>query len=394
MKILVVSQHYYPENFRITNICETLVSMGHKVSVVCGYPNYPEGEIYDGYKGKDKKKHKNEIINGVNVMRCFEISRGHSTLRRFLNYYSVCLSMKRKAKKIKEKYDCVFVNETSPIMVGWAGVAYAKKNKVPCILYCYDLWPASLTAGGVKTTSLIYKYFNKVSRDVYSRVDRICVTSRSFANYLVTIHNIDKTKISYLPQYCEDVFSNIKDNLKNDYNFVFAGNIGKIQSVETIVKAANLLKDRKDIKIHIVGDGSDADGCKKLASDLCLDNVIFYGKRPIDEMPDFYSLADAMIVTLGKDDLISKTLPGKVQSYMAASKPIIGAIDGETKAIIEESGCGLVCDAEDFTQLATYFREFDKEKAKKFSLNSRKFYENNFEKNVFFNSLERELMGE
>ena len=394
MKILVVSQHYYPENFRITDICETLVSMGHSVSVICGYPNYPEGEMYEGYKGKQKKSHKREVINGVNVTRCFEISRGHNVLRRFLNYYSVCISMKRRAKRIKEKFDCVFVNETSPIMVGWAGIAYAKKHKVPCILYCYDLWPASLAAGGVKKNSFLYKYFNKVSKNVYSKVDHICVTSRSFVNYLETVHNIEESKISYLPQYCESVFSNVKNDLKVDYNFVFAGNIGKIQSVETIIKAANLLKDRNDIKFHIVGDGSDYEGCKKLAENLDISNITFYGKRPIGDMPYFYSIADAMIVTLGKDELISKTLPGKIQSYMAASKPIIGAIDGETKAIIEESGCGLVCGAEDFTQLATLFREFDKDKAKVYSENSRNFYIKNFERTVFFKTLERKLLGE
>ena len=190
MKILVISQHYYPENFRITDICETLVKQGHEVTVICGYPNYPEGYIYPDYKGKNKKKHKDEVINGVAIHRCHEIPRGHSAFKLFLNYYSVCLSMKKKAKRLKEKFDCVFVNQTSPVMVGWAGIAYKKKNNVPCLLYCYDLWPASLAAGGIKKSSLVDKHYQKVSKKIYQQADHICVTSKSFVEYLNETHDL------------------------------------------------------------------------------------------------------------------------------------------------------------------------------------------------------------
>ena len=167
-----------------------------------------------------------------------------------------------------------------------------------------------------------------------------------------------------------------------------------MQSVETIVKAANLIKNRRDIKIHIVGDGSAYKQCVDLASNLGTDNVIFHGRRPIEDMPFFYSLADAMIVTLSKNELISKTLPGKVQSYMASGKPIIGAVDGETKEVINESGCGYVCDAEDYESLALLFLNFDKKQLNELSKASKSYYDRNFEKSVFFEKINKELIGE
>ncbi len=390
MKILVVSQHYYPENFRITDICEELVKRGHRVDVICGLPNYPEGIVLKEYKNK---KNWEQEINGVKIHRCYEYGRGNNKIKLFLNYYSVCLSMKRKAKKMKEKYDLVLINQLSPVMVSWAGIAYAKKNKVPCLLYCYDLWPDSLAAGGINKGNLIFKYFYKISNKCYSNVDKILVTSKSFIKYFENYHNINLSKIEYLPQYCEDLFElvnigNKKLATNSKFNYVFAGNIGKMQSVETIIKAASLIKN-EDITIHIVGDGSNLETCKNIAKSMDLKNVIFYGRKPLEDMPKFYALADAMIVTLSKNDIISKTLPGKVQSYMCASKPIVGCIDGEAQIIINEAQCGLCCDSENSEMLANLFIEMSKRDLNEMGKNAKKYYDNNFNKNLFFEKLER-----
>jgi len=393
MKILVVSQYYYPENFRITDICEELVKRGHHVEVITGLPNYPEGVVPKEYK--DKKNWEQEI-NGVKIHRCYEYGRGNSKIKLFLNYYSVSLSMKRKAKKMKEKFDLVLINQLSPVMVSWAGLAYAKKHKVPCLLYCYDLWPDSLAAGGIKKGNIIFKYFYKVSNKCYKNADKILVTSKMFLDYFADYHKIDSTKVEYLPQYCEDIFEMNNQDIENDiqlktkYNYLFAGNIGKMQSVETIIQAAKLITN-EDITIHIVGDGSNLENCKNLANSLALDNVVFYGRRPLEEMPKFYQMADAMIVTLSKNDIISKTLPGKVQSYMCASKPIIGSIDGECFNIINEAKCGLVCHSEDCESLSNLFIKFKELDHKELQKNSKRYYEENFVKNKFFESLEKNM---
>ena len=390
MKILVVCQYYYPEPFRVTDICEELVKRGHQVTVLTGLPNYPEGKILKEYK---KKEHRDETRNGVRIIRCNEHGRGKNAINMLWNYFSFAISGKRKVRKLDKDFDVVFINQLSPVMMAWPGIKYAKKYGKKTILYCYDLWPASLTAGGIKKGSFIYRYFGKISRKIYNQVDHICVTSKSFTDYLVEEHGVDKNKISYLPQYCEELYENIEPQPHEGFNFVFTGNVGKMQSVETIIRAANLIKDRKDISIHIVGDGRDLENCKQLAKELETDNVVFYGRKPIEEMPKFYAMADAMIVTLAKDELISKTLPGKVQSYMAAGKPIIGAADGETAFIFSDSKCGFICGAEDYIGFSKIMDSYTKADSKPLSYNSKDYYFKKYAKNVFFKEIEQQLLN-
>lgn len=393
MKILVISQHYYPENFRITDICETLVQLGNEVTVITGLPNYPEGVVLKEYRNK---KNRFQIMNGVKIIRCFEIGRGKNKIKLFLNYYSICLSMRKKAKHLKEDFDVVLINQLSPVMVAWAGLKYAKKHKVSTYLYCYDLWPDSLAAGGIKKDSLIYKYYYRISNKIYKKADSIMVTSKLFINYFQNIHHIERKKLFYLPQYCEDLFDKIqsKEKIENKYEFVFAGNIGKMQSVETIIEAANLIKNDLSIHIHIVGNGSNLEQCKNLVKNYNLENIIFHGRQPIEKMKYFYELADAMIVTLKNNEVISNTLPGKVQSYMSAGKPIIASINGETQLILKEAKCGLICNAEDYHELANLFLQFKTENAKILGKNAKEYYLNNFSKDLFFKSLIEKLEGE
>ncbi len=389
MKILVVCQYYYPEPFRITDICEELAKRGHQVTVLTGLPNYPEGKILKEYK---KKEHRDEVRNGVRIIRCYEHGRGKNPISLLWNFFSFALSGKRKVKKLDKDFDLVFINQLSPVMMAWPGIKYAKKYGKRSTLYCYDLWPASLATGGIKQSSLFYKLFNKISKRVYNSVDHICVTSRGFADYLSNEHGISKDRISYLPQYCEDIFGMVEDEPHPGLNFVFAGNVGQTQSVQTIIKAASLLKEKKDITIHIVGDGRDLDNCKNLASKLETNNVVFHGRKPIEEMPRFYAMADAMIVTMSKDELISKTLPGKIQSYMAAGKPIVAAANGEVNALIKESKCGLVCEAEDYSSLATNLCRFSEKSLSELAgTNSKKYYLDHFTKSAFFEGLKKTI---
>ena len=389
-KILVICQYYKPEPFRISDICEEMVRRGHEVQVVTGYPNYPEGILYDGY---GLGKHIDEIINGVRIHRCFTIPRKTGTLKRMMNYYSYSVSStkyvlsKECTASDGKPFDVVFCNQLSPVMMADAAIAYKKKYKVSAILYCLDLWPESLIAGGIKRKSKVYQYYHHVSKKIYRQMDKILITSRLFSDYLNNEFGIRKDKIEYLPQYAEDIFGHIPERKEDGtFNFMFAGNIGAVQSVETVIKAAEILKETS-VKFHIVGGGSDLDRLKEMGKDM--DNVVFYGRRPIEEMPKFYENADAMLVTLADDPVLSLTLPGKVQSYMAAGKPIIGAIDGETKIIIEESKCGFCGKANDAVELAENIKRFIKYKDRDImGENARKYYEENFREKLFMNKLE------
>lgn len=393
MKILVICQYYKPEPFRISDICEEMVNRGHEVHVVTGYPNYPEGKLYDGY---GKGKHIDEEINGVKVHRCFTIPRQTGTIKRMLNYYSYVFSsilyvLSRKCKPTDgEKFDVVFCNQLSPIMMAHAAIVYKRKHKVPLIMYCLDLWPESLIAGGIKRNSILYKYYHCVSKMIYRKVDKLLITSRMFTDYFQKEFGINKNKIEYLPQYAEGVFEVIKSKQENEmFDFMFAGNIGAVQSVETILKAAERLKN-EPVRFHIVGSGSDLERLQEIGKDF--DNVIFYGRKPLEEMPEFYKMADAMLVTLQADPILSLTLPGKVQSYMAAGKPIIGAIDGETLKVIQEAKCGYCGKAEDAKLLSENIKKFiNNQNRVLFGENARKFYEEHFEKKKFMDVLERHL---
>lgn len=395
-KILVICQYYKPEPFRISDICEEMVRRGHEVQVVTGYPNYPEGILYDGY---GKGRHIDEVINGVKVHRCFTIPRETGTVKRMLNYYSYAVSSVKYVLSNKcvasdgKNFDIVFCNQLSPVMMADAAIAYKKKHKVPAIMYCLDLWPESLIAGGITRESVIYKYYHYVSKRIYRQMDKILITSRMFSDYLGKEFGIKKEIIEYLPQYAEGIFEQIPPKKENGvFDFMFAGNIGEVQSVETILKAAEELKE-DPVRFHIVGGGTDLERLKKIKEDKELENVIFYGRRPLEEMPEFYAKADAMLITLAADPVLSLTLPGKVQSYMAVGKPIIGAIDGETKSIIQESRCGYCGDADNSKELTRNIREFIRKDTDRDVLgkNAREFYEHNFEEVLFMNQLEKKL---
>lgn len=396
MKILVVSQYYYPEPFRITDICETLVQKGHHVTVLTGLPNYPEGRVLNDYRRGRKR---DETLNGVKVIRTYEIGRGNSRFKLFLNYFSFAVSASIKTLFMKVEHDVVFVNQLSPVMMGIPAIIYKKKHNKKMLLFCLDLWPDSLAAGGVRESSIIYKVFLRISKWVYKSADSILVTSNMFKDYFQNTLGLPITNIEHLPQYAEDLFSEsveIKEDESKDskkgFNFVFAGNIGDMQSVETIIKAANEVHTYRNIAFHIVGDGSKLEECKQLADRFGLANVTFHGRRPVEEMQYFYGMADAMLITLRKNEALSYTLPGKIQSYMAAARPIIGAIDGETSYVIKDADCGLCCNAEDYKKLATLLLQFcHSNKIEQMALNAHNYYINKYGKERFIDRLENAL---
>ena len=386
MKILVICQYYYPEPFRINDICEELVKKGHEVTVVTGTPNYPMGEIYSGYENGLKS---DEVLNGVKIHRCNTLPRKTGAVHRFLNYYSYPHQSCKYIDRLDEKFDVVFINQLSPVMMAKAGIKYTKKNKVRSILYCLDLWPESLVAGGIKRGSAIHKLFHHESKKIYKNVDKILATSHSFSDYFKEEFNIEN--VSYLPQYAEDLFNPIECKKEpNEYiDLMFAGNVGTAQSVKTVIQVAEKCKDIKNLRWHIVGDGIELENLKKMSGDL---PVTFHGRKPVEDMPKFYSMADAMLVTMQKDPVLSLTLPGKVQSYMAAGKTIIGAINGETQKIVGEAKCGLIVGAEDVNGLEEVVREFAVMKDRdELGSNGRKYYEENFSRDRFIDELEKSL---
>lgn len=385
MKILVICQYYYPEPFRIADICEGLVKQGHEVTVVTGTPNYPMGEIYDGYQNDNKQ---DEVINGVKVHRCKIHPRRTGIIHRLWNYYSYPHASKKYISKLDDSFDVVFINQLSPVMMAQAGIKYAKMHKKKTVLYCLDLWPASLIAGGVQSGA-IYKWFYRESKKVYRAVDKILITSKSFADYFEKEFEITDTV--YLPQYAEDTFTPEQCRKEPDeyIDLMFAGNLGAAQSVKTIIEAARRTQDLRQVRYHIVGDGSEYENLKKQAEGL--ENVIFYGRKPMEEMPKYYAMADAMLVTMQKDPILSLTLPGKVQTYMAAGKLIIGSADGETQLVIADAECGVCSESENAEALSENIRNFINMDKAALGQNAKEYYDKHFDKRMFMDCLEKFL---
>jgi len=388
MKILVVCQYYHPEPFRITDICETLKAKGHQVTVLTGLPNYPQGRVLAEYRFGRKRK---ETLNGVEILRCFLVGRGKNRVGLLLNYVSFALSASLKALFLRRDFDVVFAYQLSPVLMCLPAMVYKRRFKKKMVLYCLDLWPASLTAGGIKESSIVFKVFLSISKWIYNSADTLLVSSGMFKEYFLDILGIKSANIIHLPQYAEEVFksSQVVKKAKEGFTFMFAGNVGDMQSVETIIKAANELRENKNISFQIIGDGSRLAQCKKLASELDVKNILFLGRRPVEEMPMYYEKADAMLVTLKNDKYLSYTLPGKVQSYLAAGKPIVGAINGETARVIEEAGCGYCCKAEDYKELAAIILMFSNSNEKlKMAQAAREMYQKEYRKEQFMQILE------
>ncbi|MDO5400278.1 MAG: glycosyltransferase family 4 protein [Eubacteriales bacterium] len=390
MKILVLCQYYAPEPFRLPDICQALAEQGHDVTVVTGTPNYPEGRIYPGY---EKGQHRDETVNGVKVHRCPLIPRKSGVFYRFLNYYSFVLSSEWYLWTCREDFDVVLINQLSPVMMAQAGQSWARRHGKRCVLYCLDLWPESLLAGGISPHSPVYRFFWKVSRRIYRRSDAILVTSRGFEAYFRDVLGVEDRPITYLPQYAEELFDRLPQAEKTDekVHFLFAGNVGAAQSVQTIVEAAALLREEKGIHIHIVGGGVSLESCREMARDL--PNITFHGRQPLEKMPEYYAMADVLLITLVDDPVMSLTLPGKVQTYLAAGKPLVGAIGGETARVIDDARCGLRGPAQDPASLAENIRRAasDADLRRTWGENARAYYESSFRKEYFMQTLIRVL---
>jgi len=388
MNIQVVCQHYYPEQYPLTRICADLAKKGHNISVLTGLPNYPEGYIYKDYRfGKNRR----QTIDGVNIVRSFLFPRGKSKAGLFINYASFAFFSMIKALFIKKDFDAILVIQSSPVTMAMAGMVLKRLTKKPLYIYTFDLWPESLVSGGVKPGSKIYNIIKSLSKWIYQSADRIFVSSKKFEEYFYKVHSI-KGNIDYLPFYADDSFLGVekpKEDKSDTLDLVFAGNIGQMQSVETIIKAAKYLEKEK-VFFHIIGDGSAKEKCETLANESKIKNLKFYGRMDFSKMPEMYTMADAMLITLSNNELISYTLPNKVLSYMAAGKPIIAGVNGEAAKVIRDAECGYVADAEDYMGLADVIREFIKtENKEELSKNSRKYYNNNFTMDIFIERLKK-----
>jgi colanic acid biosynthesis glycosyl transferase WcaI len=405
MKLLIVTQYFWPESFRINDIAVSLVERGHEVTVLTATPNYPEGKFFKGYNWLQKSK---ENYKGVNILRVPVIARGKkSKIKLLLNYLSYAFSASLCGPFIcPSKIDLVLVLQLSPVTIGIPGIVMKKLKKAPLFFWVQDLWPESLTAVGViKPSSVILKPIIKLVEYLYSKSDRILIQSKAF-EAPIRKYRDDIETFYYLPNCAEKIFKPIQADKSNQefkqipkgFCIMFAGNIGEAQDFETILKAAKILETYKDINWVILGDGRAKFWIEEKIQDMGLQKVFhLLGKHPIEKMPIYFSYADVMLVTLKKDPIFSYTIPAKIQSYLACSKPIIAGLDGEGASVVRESGAGVSCEPENPKELAEkvleiyHMSEVERENMGKAG---QQFFKNNFESDMLVTRLENWMLSE
>lgn len=354
MHILVVTQYFWPEQFRINDLVTELVKQGQQVTVLTGMPNYPQGKWFNGY-GWFKPTEEN--YNGVTIKRVPLWPRGKGrSYELILNYFSFMLSaMLLGIFRCRDQYDVIFVFQTSPITVAYPAILLKKLHKIPLIMWVQDLWPESLSAVGAIKSKRILNWVERWVRGIYRQCDLILAQSKAFIPK-IRKQAVPQEKLLYFPNWAEanyvprqlnEIAAEIKSKLPTGFIIVFAGNLGAAQSLPTLIAAAKHVRAFPDIHWVVLGDGRKrADFLQEISAQQ-LTNIHWLGQKPMEEMSDYYGLADVLLVTLRRDPIFELTIPSKVQSYLACAKPIVAALDGEGCRVIKEAQAGLVVPTED-----------------------------------------------
>jgi glycosyltransferase involved in cell wall biosynthesis len=360
MRILLVSQYFWPEFFIINDLVRTLTAQGHVVKVLTGKPNYPEGVVFEGYSASGYQE---EIYDSsVRVCRAPLRPRGSSGAKNLLlNYLSFVVNgLRYFPRAVKdENFDAILVFAMSPITAAIPAIYLKWKLKSHLAVWVQDLWPESLSATGFVKNKTALRAAGWMVRGIYAFVDTLLVQSRAFRDPVSRY--ADPGKIVYYPNSYQDVPPSTEQTripapllaeLENHFCLVFAGNLGTAQSVETLVEVADKLRGLSGLKIVLVGSGSMLSWIESQKQSRALDNLILAGRFPASEMPHFFSRAAGLLVTLKQNEAFSYTIPSKVQAYLAAGRPIIAALDGEGARIVQEAGAGLTSPAQDAEGMA------------------------------------------
>ncbi len=404
MKILLVCQCFYPENFRVNDLCSEFVRRGHEVTVLTGIPiNRTTGKFWEGYGRKQKTE---DTYEGARVVRAYNTQRHHDVAHLALHYFSFWFFGNRKAAKLaeEEKFDLVFVYQLSPVFMAFPAVNVAQKQNIPLITYTLDLWPESAVSAGGLTFKPIVKWLQGRVNKIYNASSRILVSSKEFKDRIIKTGQ-PAEKIEFFPQYAEDCYEKLEKNpedqvekeLPQGFRIIFTGNMGTSQSLETVIDAAAILKDYSDIHWILVGDGRDRDRIFEYSEEKNVtDNVHFTGRKPMESMSRYLAASDVALLILRDDTLFNITLPAKAQSYMACGIPMLGCIKGAGADVIKDADCGVCCenvDGQALADAALKLYNMSNEQREQLGRNAIEYSRKYFSKEKLLDRLEQ-IMGE
>jgi len=363
MRILIVTQYFWPENFRINDLVRELQSRGHNLTVLSGIPNYPSGIVFPEFRA-DPARFAN--FEGVEVIRVPMMPRAQGSLRLVVNYLTFVLGAASFGifKLRARSFDLVFIYEPSPITVAIPAILIGRLKKIPVVFWVLDLWPETLAALGVVRSKRMLSLIGRGVRLIYDHCTLVLGQSRSFVPS-ISGYCSDPTKVRYYPSWAEAMF--VSDGVKkapevpevaDAFTIVFAGNIGESQDMPALLRAAECLREDKRVRWIVVGDGRKFDWVRAEVENRGLaDTVLLVGRHPIERMPSFYAHADALLVSLKRNPVFSLVIPAKLQTYLMSGVPILGMLDGEGAQVIRDSGAGLSCPAGDSAALVTCIRD-------------------------------------
>lgn len=401
MRILVVSQQFWPENFRINDLTAELVRRGHEVTVLTGVPNYPEGKVYDAYREEPEKF---AHYQGASIVRVPIIVRGRRKLTLVLNYLSFALSATLVgAFKLRgKKFDAIFTFEPSPVTVGIPAVVMRRLKHAPMAFWVLDLWPETLSAIGVVRNPILLKMVGLLVKAIYKNCDLILAQSKSFISQIKN-YSGDESRVEYFPSWSDSEFETEKvhkaaevQTTPGTFNILFAGNIGEAQDFPAILAAVQKLKAYPQIKWHIVGDGRMGQWVANFIKDNLLEqNITLYGRYALERMPSFYKHADALLVTLKDEPIFAMTIPGKLQSYLSAGIPVLAMLNGEGAELINHSRSGFTCAAGDdqgLSEIVLQLSEMPEQERKAMGARGREVIAREFDRTHLIDTLENWLL--
>jgi glycosyltransferase involved in cell wall biosynthesis len=389
-KILIITECFYPEEFKINDVALSWKEKGYEVDVLTMVPTYPESKVYDGFKNKFYQKNS---WNGINIYRVKAITGYKTSLfKKLLKYFGFMISGSIVALFIGKKYDYVFGFNMSALTGMMPAIIIKKLFKKPVTFWALDIWPDSVYAYGFKKTKLLSFFLDKFVGFVYRNVDNIAISGKGF-EYKLKPYCKNGQKFHYLPNWADDLDMNMKPfkfNENDKINFTFAGNIGKVQNLENITKAflelPKIYKDRA--QLNIIGDGSAFEDLKVIAKDD--ESIVFHGRKPRTDMAMYYKGSDFLIVSLIDKPIFSVTVPAKTQTYIAANKPILAIINGDTSEIIKENHLGFTSSPNDIKEISKTFIkaiETNEKEIAEFTKNSKKLIDTIFNKQNIIDSL-------
>jgi glycosyltransferase involved in cell wall biosynthesis len=398
MRILVVTQYFWPENFRINDLVQALSERGHQITILTGEPNYPSGNFYPEYL---INKSGFTDFNGSKVIRIPVLVRKNNRISLFLSYLSFIISASLIGiwKLRRLPFDVIFVYAPSPITVGIPAALFKKIKKAPMAFWVLDLWPHTLQAVGIIKSQFFLNLIGRIVKFVYSHCDLILAQSKSFINHIKQYSPPD-VPVEYFPNWAELVFEQFPTapapeiiKKPGDFIIMFAGNLGEAQDFPAILNAAELLRTYKNIRWIILGDGRMREWISQEIINRDLINQFeLLGSYPVDRMPSFFMHSDVLLVTLKDEPIFAMTIPGKLQSYLASGIPILGMLNGEGAALINENSVGICVPAGEFKKLAQsiiIFKDMDIQSRNAFGIKGKKIYVNEFERNKVIIFLEK-----